>query len=175
MALTTALMRKHLLLLNKHIREDLSLRGISKMKKEQVKKNFDVRFEEFKGFHVPTFNYRFGDLQSHIKEYKKLSAQANKKKSAPPAPKKKSAPPAPKKKSAPPAPKKKRVVKKKNGDLMISAPTSKPAPKKKRVRKAPAPAPAPASAPASAPAPKKKIKFRVVKTTGPDRCVCPRK
>ncbi len=144
MALTTTLMRKHLVLLNKHIREDLTLSGVSKMKKEQIKKNFEDRFEKFKGFHVPKNDYRFGSIEYDIKEYKKLSA--------PPAPKKKSAPPAPKKKSAP---RKKRVVKKKDGNLMISAPASKPAPRKKRVRKAPAPAPAPASKPA----PKKKNKI----------------
>jgi len=99
------IMKKHLRLHNKYIREDLIISGISKMKKEQVKKKFDRVFTKV-GDHYKSKERGGYDAEIPVDELKKLMIKQPKKE-------------APKKEEPKPEPKKEEPK-----------PKSKPAPKK---------------------------------------------
>jgi hypothetical protein len=75
---TASIMKKHLILLNKQVKKELTLSGISKMKKDEVKKNFDDRFRKEKDYFLPKNDSRFGDLDYKQSDYKSLMPKEKK-------------------------------------------------------------------------------------------------
>ena len=67
MKITIAVMRKHLVLLNKSLRKDMLVSGVSKMKGESVKQNFNERFsfDESRKHYMPNEKF-FDELEPEI-------------------------------------------------------------------------------------------------------------
>jgi len=67
MKITIAVMKKHLVLLNKSLRKDMLVSGLSKMKGEDVKKNFNERFlfDESRKHYMPNEKF-FDELEPEI-------------------------------------------------------------------------------------------------------------
>ena len=86
MKLTVELMKKHLRLHNKYIRDDLVISGISKMKKEEVKKMFDRVFTkvgEGEDTHYKSKTRRGYNAEIPESDLKKLMKKSEPKKEEP--------------------------------------------------------------------------------------------
>ena len=128
--LTAMLMKKHLRLHNKYVRDDLVISGIAKMKKEQVKKMFDRVFKQVGSgddVHYKSKEYRNFDADIPIPELKKLMIKQPKKEKKKPEPEPEPAP----------EPKKKKIIKikrkVKDGQVVGGSVDGKPIQPKKKI------------------------------------------
>ena len=69
MVLTNTFMKKHLTMYNKFVRDELLVRGLSKMNKEQIEKEFNQRFKLYTGSKSGRKGYIPKEVQGYSPEY----------------------------------------------------------------------------------------------------------